>query len=274
MGVIKGGLFVFVCFLLFFSFLIANSLLTLTMSLDYDVVAPELSSGIVSAIEENSNIDEIFDDQIESMQDYCLNNSDYVFSDEGYTFDVSCDVVSQGKEAIVKNAVDNLVEDSYYKEYDCGFFECWNSGNPSFLVSEKTRSYMSGKFFFFLFVSIVLLLLMFFLIENKKNFFIVAGSLIMASSLPFAKLEWLLGFFDKFTFGLLSVFFSQSSSVFFIIFGFGLVVLLFGIALKFFGFGMKLSKFFSKKGENKNSSDETSANKSEKTSKSNNSNKK
>lgn len=253
MGMIRGGLFVTASALLFLLFLAGNVFLTLTWSLEYDTIQPELASVVENIAENQINLDEVINENYEIMKLYCQNNSEYVFNEQGYTFVVPCPVIFQGSGAIIQHSTNTLIEEFYYKEYDCGFWECIkkvNIGEPFVLVSEKAKDYWNSKFYLALVASLILIVLMFFLIETKHSLFIIVGSLSIISSLPFMKLNWLLSFISDESFlQFFTIFFTKAYNVFLISFIIGLALLGVGIGLKFFNVGFKISDLLSKKGK-------------------------
>ncbi len=254
MGFIRGGLFVIVCVLFFVSLLLVNSLFTIRNSIQYDNIKAELVPVIANSLEEDANLSGIIESQMPEMEAYCENNSEYVFSEQGETFEISCDSVREGGDAVVNEAISNFVENVYYKNYDCNFWNCFTKekGNMFFLVSLKTKNYFQGKLYLFLFISLILLALMFLLIENKTNLALITGGLIIISSLPFLKLEGFISFFtDKSYLQFFTFLFTQSYFVFLASLILGCVVLGTGLVLKFFVVGFKISGFFSKFGSSK-----------------------
>ncbi|MCK5043964.1 hypothetical protein KAR52_03125 [Candidatus Pacearchaeota archaeon] len=263
MGFIRGSLLVIVSVVLFLLFIIGNLFLTFSFSLDYDNVRLEFVS-VTQDIIEDMDLPDVVEEQLELMESHCQDNSEFVFSEGGNTFVIPCDVISQGSEAIISSGVDSLVEEVYYKEYDCDFWDCFEkTGSPSFLVSEKARVYWNTKFYMSLLIAIVLIALMFFLIEKKTSLPFIVGSLLVVSSLPFMKLDSLIGILVNPTlamtgfsdmpinlFDILSVFFSKAYNVFWIMFITGITILLAGVILKLFKVGFKISEFFSKKNIN------------------------
>jgi len=265
MGFVKGGLFVIVSVLFFISLLVMNSIMVVSFSLDYDNIKQELVPVVKEAMKENINITEaIEEDKYPEIQKYCETLSatdEYTFNVENYSFTVPCSSLSNGTEGVINSAIDGFVYEQYYKEYNCDFWDCFDGNLPLFVVSQHSKDYWQGKFYISLLVSLVLLGLMFLFIEKKTNFPLVAGSLVILSSLLFAKLEvllkWIINFFlttplninDFFKF--LSLVFIQSSKVFTIMLVIGLILLAVGIILKFFAIGFKVNEFFSKFGSKK-----------------------
>lgn len=248
MGFIRGGIFVILSVLFFISLILTGNLLTLSLSLEYDVIKPELSSIITSIAEEHINLSEIINKHFESMQNYCENNSEYVFNEQGQTFVIPCERVSEGHEAVVEQSVNQLVEETYYDDFDCDFWDCFKTETlPFFLVSQKAQTYWNKKFYLGLIASIILLILMFFLITNKTNLPFVVGGLVVISSFLFMKLDWVFSLFsDSSILQFFNVFVSKSYTVFIIFLLIGIAVLILGIILKLFKIGFKISKLFSK----------------------------
>jgi len=253
MGLIRGGLLFVVTVLLFLSFLVGNVFLTLNLSLDYDNVQPELTPVIRELAESEIDLNSIVNEKFESMELYCQNNSnsevsDFVFNEYGYTFVIPCDIVFQGPVVVVDKGIENIVNEIYYKDYDCDFLDCFGRTEmPFFLISAKAKDYWQSKFYFSLLISFVLIGLMFFLVEQKFNLPVVVGILFIISSLPFMKLNWLLSFFSNSLYlQFFTVFFTKAYMVFLITFILGIVILALGIILKFFKFGFWISNLFDK----------------------------
>lgn len=278
MGAIRGVLLVIVSILLFLLFLAGNTFLTLSLSLDYDNVKPELVSTMGAFVEDGMSfiIEEAVGEKVESieaglsdeinknleiMEEYCQNNSDYVFSYGENTLVIPCSVVSQGSEAIIEEGITNIVDDFYYAEYNCGFWDCFEkTGSPFFLISEKAKDYWNSKFYLVLIASFVLIVLIFFLVEKKSNLFVVAGSLLIISALPFMKLNSFVGsLLNPFLsasgipsdmsssfLNIFSIFFTKAYNVFLISVISGIVILSIGILLKLFGVGFTISNLFSR----------------------------
>ncbi len=253
MGAIRGILLVFVSVLLFILLLAGNLLLTLALSLNYDNVKTEFSSDILDSVAGDVSVKGIIEKNIPIMQLYCENKTEFSFEDFniGKSFTIPCDVVAQGSEAIIDYGLNSFIEEIYYEDYDCGFWDCFEkTGSPSFLISEKAHNYWNNKFYLMLLISVALVGLMFFLVEKKSNTFILSGALLIVSSLPFMKLDSVLSLFsDNSLLGLLAVFFAQSYTVFLIMLISGVLVLIVGIVMKFFGVGFTISNLFKGKGK-------------------------
>lgn len=260
MGFIKSGLLVIVSTILFLLLFIGGIFLTFSLSLNYDSVHLEFISVTQDLVDE-INLPEVIDEKLESMESHCQNNSEFIFSEEGNTFVIPCEVIPQGPEAIIESGVESVLKDNYYKDYDCDFWDCFEkTGSPSFLVSEKARVYWNMKFYLSLLIVVILVVLMFFLIEKKTSLPLLVGSLLIISSLPFMKLNSFVGIlinpalamagFSNMPvnlFNIFSIFFSKAHTVFLIMFLIGVGVLIVGVILKLFKIGFKISEFFSKR---------------------------
>ena len=263
MGFIRGGLFVIVSVLFFISLLVMNSIMVVSFSLEYDNIKSELVPVVKETLQDNINITQAIEqDEYPKIQNFCRNiapDFNYTFTVENYTFTVPCSVVANGSQAVIDYSIDSFVYESYYKEYDCSFWDCFDGKTlPLFVVSQHSKDYWQKQFYFSLFAALVLAGLMFLFIEKKTNLPLVAGSLVILSSLLFAKLEsvlkWIINFFlttplninDFFKF--LALIFVQSTRVFMIMLIIGIVLLAAGIIMKFFTIGFKINEFFSKFG--------------------------
>ena len=244
MGILRGGLLVVACVLLFVVFLAGNVLWTLDKSLDYDTIKPKLVSSVKEVIEDQINVSEVVGDEFAVMEEYCLSNPEYVFShdESGRVFEIECGVVAQGQDAVVDYAIEGFVEEIYTGQVEETRFDFAS-------LKEKTSSY----FYVALVAALILFVAIFFLVEIKSNAFIVAGSLLIVSALPFAKIESFFSFVPFEFIEYLGVFFSEAYSVFLTGLIVGLLVLGFGMVMKFFGVGFKLFDFMNKFNDKKKS---------------------
>lgn len=255
MGVIRGSLLFIVSGLLFLSFLAGSIFLTLSLSLSYDNLKPELKSLVLNLAETEFNLSSIINEKFPFMQTYCENETEFVFSAQGNTFVIPCDVIKEGSKSVINYSIDDFINKIYYSEYGCGFWKCLSSSNikNSFvLVSAKAKDYWQSQFYYILIAIAVLLILGFFLVEHKPNLLIIAGSLLAVSSLIFRKLASLLGnLIDKSFVQFSGIFFSQGYEVFIYGLIMGIILLILGIILRFFTsiFGLKKKKFSKKEVE-------------------------
>lgn len=248
MGAIRGIFLVIVAVLLFLSLISMTLFWTLSQSLSYNNIEKQSLILIKDVLKENTDLTNKIHEIYPLIQSYCQNNSDYVFNTEGYTFDISCETVLQGEDAIMEESIKGMVHKIYYTEYNCNFIDCIKESQvPLFLISEKAHNYWNTLFYFSLIISFVLSVLIFFLVEKKTNWPILTGSLLIISSVPFIKLDVILSLFsDKTLFKLLKIFFSEAYFVSFKILIAGIVLIASGIILKIFKVGFFISNLISK----------------------------
>ncbi len=267
MGAIRGVLLVLAVVFLFLSLLTMNIFWTLSSSLNYDNLQKQ-STVIAKDFLQEMNITTLIGQNYPMIQYYCRNYSSYVFNYQGYTFDIPCDVALKGENAIIEEGVKDMIHNVYYTKYDCNFIDCFKK-SPLFLISQTAYDFWTNKFYLSLIVSFVLLILIFLLVEKKTNAFILVGSMLIISSLPFFKIDYLFSLFaDKMIFKLLGIFFSQAYyiSIKLLIIGAGLLIL--GIVLDIFKVGFLISNLISKiKGEKEEKAGKKSAKKPSKKSK-------
>lgn len=258
MGFIRSTGLVIVCVLLFVSLLCSGIFLSLGLSLSYENVSPKINSIATTIVQ-----DQIGEAQIEKylplMQEYCKLNPDYIFSEAGYTFSLSCDDVPNSTQELVQDTVSSLVKGFYYKDYTCEFWNCFEQEDvPLFLVSKHAQDYWMAKFYTSLIISLVLIGLVVLLARKKANGVILTGSLIFVVSLIISKLKLIgtkvAGALMSTVAGALSgdvakemvsevvdVFFSESSKIFIWMFVIGLVLIAGGIVLRLMGIGFKIA---------------------------------
>lgn len=136
----------------------------------------------------------------------------------------------------------SIISEIYYKEYNCSFFDCLEKGyDPFFVVSKHSQDYWEFWAFLSIFVVIFLTVGLFYAMNNNIHFLITLGSTLVGASLAFSTvnifliLSNILGI-SVFT-DFILIMFSEVTNVFFVLFGFGLALIVCGFALKFFDFG-------------------------------------
>ena len=199
MGFFRGSLLFTISILLFVSLLAANSFLTLSVSLGYENVQKEINPLIYELAGTYSGGENI---------------------------------------SYINETIHKEVQNSYYKEYDCDFWDCLaKEETPLFLISQKAKDYWNEKFYYSLLISLALVGLIFLLVQNKLNWPILVGSILILSALPLLKIKQFISLLipEKLaTFLLLlSIFFSKANTVFWISFILGLVLIGLGLGLKF-----------------------------------------
>jgi uncharacterized membrane protein len=250
MGFLRGALVTVIGVALLISLFILNATLTLTWSLEYETLKPTIKDVAGGVALEQFGLEEYVNDATLLMQEYCRNETEFVFNQEGMTFVIPCETINQGSEAIISYTTEKLVEEVYYTEYDCEFWDCVKkTDNFLVLISEKAYNYWRGKFLIFFLISIALFLLMFVVANRKSNAFILAGLVTMVSSLPFIKLTWIARFLPESLREIFLSFFTRSHNVFIIMMIVGLFLLGLGVVFHFLKWGLKISELFRKHAE-------------------------
>lgn len=218
----------------------------------YDLPCEVINGGSESVInyisietEPSENVKNNIISNYDNLASYCSSGDIFNFDYEGNKFEIPCEIINQGVDEVFAYALEDFVMSAYYDEYDCSFLKCWEeTKNPSFLISEKTRNYAITKLSFLILASLILIGLMFVLIEKRSSLPFVVGGLLIVASLPFMKLDSALSFIDdKLILSFVSVFLTQTYSVFVKFMAIGVGIFTIGIILKFFLIGFKVNSF-------------------------------
>jgi hypothetical protein len=270
MGFLRGAGVVIISVLLFLSLLVGGVCLTLGMSLKYENVQPTVVNLSGNIISQSVDLNSVVQEAGPLIQEYCKNNSEYVFSQGDQVFVIPCKIVNQGNEAIVNyilnDSITGVVNEYYYKDYNCTFVKCIKNGEVTSLISKQARDYWISKFYMFFIISIAFIVLLFLLIEKKNNWFFLIGSLFVIDSLLISKLgkigTWIAKVFltsvkeifsgetpqDVIT-QIVSLFFVESRTVFYLMLGIGIILLVLGVVFDLFKIGFKINKIFEKSKE-------------------------
>lgn len=243
MGLIRSSLVITVSTILFLSLFLGNAFLTLSWSLEYDNVEPQITIFATTMIND-LGFKQSIEDNREYMKTYCMQYDSFIYSQDGITLEIPCEIIAQGTNAIIDYGVSTIIEDLYYKTYDCPFWECLKQDSTSFvLVSEKSKEYWGSLYSYSIFATIALFLLLLLVIESKHSTLTITGVLIIVASYPFRKLNWVLGFLPEG--GLTDLFlalFAKSYNVFLITIIIGFALFAIGIGFEFLGFGLWFTK--------------------------------
>jgi predicted membrane protein len=248
MGFFRAGLVLIVGIFLFFSFLAATSFFILGSSLKYDnvheglySVIKDISEGTNGVISEEVtgefNLTGAAKDALATAKNYCKrqNTTYYNFSYERYAASIPCEKVvnATSPETFVNETYNDVIYDIYYKDYGCGFWNCFSkTGFPFFLVSKKAMDYWMEKFYLVLIVCLFLTGLIFLLVEQKANAPIIIGALLVISAVPLLKLNDFLYAIAGNLSVLINLFLSSARGVFFFSLIFGILLVATGIALR------------------------------------------
>lgn len=244
MGFLRGTVITFFSIVLFIFLFFMSLTAVLSSSLNYNTLQPALKSYAGDMLQSFVDSENIF--SVENrvyMKNYCSIQSEYKFTYENYSFVIPCGVIENGTNSIISYGADNFVNQIYYAEYNCEFWQCVKASSiPLVLISEKAREYWHGKFLLLLGLSIVIFALIFFISKNRPTTFIVTGILLIVSALPFRKLHWILTFIPEKFSGIFSAFFTKAHSVFVIILIIGIVFIFWGILCKIFEWKMEFGE--------------------------------
>lgn len=251
MGVLRGGLLVFVGILLFFSLLLLNATLVLFTSMEYGPLSVNLAPAVHEIVS-----DQVPEQVFLDMENRCQSLSAYSFTyeDLDFSLNIPCERITQGREQVIEYSVDVFLEKVYYDNYDCEFWDCVsNSEYPFVLMSAKAQTYWKSKFYLFLIVSLILAVLAFLLFSKKLNFLMFLGLLTVGSAIPlrflgkiFAAIIPISGFEN-----LVLVFVSSANKVFLVMLIIGFVLFATGLILKILTTGDNIVTWF--KNRNKDS---------------------
>ncbi|MEK6833742.1 MAG: hypothetical protein AABY32_06895, partial [Nanoarchaeota archaeon] len=248
MGILRGTAITLFSFILLLSLFLMNFSLILSWSLEHDTLQSALKDSASDFLKDSLDAENVLEEEANTlMQSYCLINSEYKFTYENYNFTIPCSVIEKGTASIIDYGMVQLIDTIYYAEYNCEFWGCIKETSNLFvLFSEKAMDYWRDKFLLLVLVSFVLFVLIFLISKNKPVTVFITGILLVLSSLPFRKLNWVLTFIpDKFS-GIFSVFFTKSHNVFIIILIMGFIFIGIGLAFRFFGWSMNFMDWFSK----------------------------
>ncbi len=249
MGVIRGIFVVILSSLLFLSLFSTVLFLNLSSALDYESLEKNSVSFVKEIVKNNTNFDEAISENLQFMEIYCnqSKNDSYSFSLLNYSLNVPCKE-NLSVDYILEEGIMDLEKEIYFKEYECGFIDCFEKEDlPFFLVSQKTYSLLNRYFYLSLLISLAIVLGLFFVLEKKSNLFILSGVLLIIPSLMFNYLSKIHSFFkEPIISQIIKILFINSSSISlkFIIFSITLIVL--GIIFKIFKIGFLISNLFNK----------------------------
>ena len=121
----------------------------------YFYVKPKIVSVVKDIAENQINLTEKVKENFIFAKSYCQNNTNFVFSQENYTFNIPCTVVNQGPDKVIDYGINQMVNKIYYKSYQCSFFECLRTEFPFFLISEQAKNSLKSKFYYSLIISLL-----------------------------------------------------------------------------------------------------------------------
>lgn len=264
MGFIRGGLLVIASVLFFIGLLAGGFFYTLNTSLNYENVKIQIYDLANKTLSEKLNTAQILGEDLNRLKLYCKqNNSSYVAnqSEMNIKTNISCESISQGKEAIIQEFLNESVEQIYYAEYDCTILKCLEDKDKYFFfVSQQFKEEIANKLYITYICLAILLILILILTKKKHNAFFIIGALFVIASLPFLKLESLFSFLGESALSVINIFFSKSYTAFIRMIIIGVSILIVGFLFRFFELGFKISNMIEKiKSKDSASKEETSS---------------
>ncbi len=258
MGFIRKSIVVIISVTLFIFLLLSSFLLIILTSLEYDNVHKEVVPFVKNLLDTTTNVSGKISAVYPMINKSCENKTSFYFETPQGIFNLSCDVVAEGSDAIFEDIVSKKIDEIYYKNYECKFFDCFKKEDiPLFLVSKHSLDYFRHLYVYTLIIVGLLFILLFLFVSNKSNSFIILGSLLLLVSLPFYKIILFFlriinsGPFSK----LFAVLLSNSTGVYLKYLIIGLLFLGVGAIMKLFSIGFKINslieKFFDKRKSNK-----------------------
>ncbi len=247
MGFIRGLLFVFVSIILMLSVLSSGILYTISSSLKYETVQKQ-ALNVVQPLIEQINLAQQINSSLPIIKQYCQYNLNYIINYQGYTFRFPCSDVNDTSR-IINDTVKNFVDDLYYKQYDCNYWDCFSKYSPIFLISEKSELYWLGLFYYALAISVISALILFILFRRKYDLLFLSGGVVIFSSILVIGIGKIISLFsNQIISSVALLFFSQSNFVFIRMLIIGFVLIFAGLIVELFRAGFKIYDMFSRFG--------------------------
>ncbi|HOC96966.1 MAG TPA: hypothetical protein PKJ54_01675 [Candidatus Pacearchaeota archaeon] len=240
MSFIRGAVITLFGLVLTICILLMNVSITFASSLDYDDLKPALDNSANGVIDSIVDFEEVFG---EELNNYCNIDSQYIFNYGNESFAIPCEVIEEGEDSIAIYIQNNFIEQIYYADYDCKFWECVKESEvPFVLISDKARVYWAGKAILLAIMSLVLFGLIFLVAENRPSKFISFGILLALCSLPFKNMNWISKIVPAQVAPLFSLFSQKAHTVFVIMLIISIILALIGIVALIFGWKMKFKE--------------------------------
>ncbi|MBP6857093.1 MAG: hypothetical protein BWY36_00590 [Candidatus Diapherotrites archaeon ADurb.Bin253] len=240
MSFIRGAVITLFGLVLTICILLMNVSITFASSLDYDDLKPALDNSANGVIDSIVDFEEVFG---EELNNYCNIDSQYTFNYGNESFAIPCEVIEEGEDSIAIYIQNNFIEQIYYADYNCKFWECVKESEvPFVLISDKARVYWAGKAILLAIMSLVLFGLIFLVAENRPSKFISFGILLALCSLPFKNMNWILKIVPAQVAPLFSLFSQKAHTVFVIMLIISIILALIGIVALIFGWKMKFKE--------------------------------
>jgi Sec-independent protein translocase protein TatA len=249
MGVIRGISVVILSSLLFLSLFSTVLFLNFSQALNYESLEKNSVGFVKEIIKNNTDFDETLSENMQFMEIYCNENksASYSFNLLNYSLNVPCKE-NLSVDYILEEGIKDLEQEIYFKEYECGFIDCFEQEElPLFLISQKTYSLLNKYFYISLLISLIFILCLFFLLDKKSNLFILSGVLLLIPSILFSYLSKIHSFFNEQMISqAIKILFINSYSISLKFIILAIVLIFVGIIVKIFKLGFLISNFISK----------------------------
>ena len=145
MGFIRGALVSLFGFVLAICLVLMNVSITFASSLEYEDLKPALDNSTNGIIGSILDVEAVFG---ENLNNYCNVDSEYIFNYGNESFVIPCEVIEKGEDSISAYIRDNFIEQIYYANYECEFWDCVKKSEiPYVLISDKERLYWARNAF-------------------------------------------------------------------------------------------------------------------------------
>jgi cell division protein FtsL len=157
--------------------------------------------------------------------------------------------MSSNASLVLNNTMKNLLNETYYKNYTCGYWDCLNSSetSPMFLISEKSQHYWSGMAYTTLIISLLLIALLILLTPKKQSVLFTTGTVLVLDALPLLAFQKIFSWFPAIVSQIGEIFFSQSNYVIIRMIALGAALIVAGLIIELFLAGFKIYNLFHRK---------------------------
>ena len=74
--------------------------------MEYENVKPEIKKLFEKIVEKDGlNVTAVIDENLDVMEDYCVDNTEYVFQEQGQTFVIECEDILNNQDSIVETEI-------------------------------------------------------------------------------------------------------------------------------------------------------------------------
>ncbi|HTZ42152.1 MAG TPA: hypothetical protein VMC07_03030 [Candidatus Omnitrophota bacterium] len=247
MGLIRGILFTAASTVFFFAVLLSALFFTVGSSLDYPNVQSQITALSGQFIQQNDLLQQI-DNNLALAKRLCTSaGSDFKINYQNYTFRLPCKDVNQSASVILNDTIKNFVSDLYYTDYNCGFIDCFDKYQPTFLISEKSRNYWYHNLYFSMSAVLLSGVALFFLVKKKRHFPFLVGIFGVISALILLGISKALNSIpNEILSRITGIFFSKAGYIFLIMLIISAGFLFAGLVIEFYRVEFRIYNMFQK----------------------------